>query len=279
MVQALRDSIGILPYFIDKAGERYPGMIADETYDPPIELVRFFTPFGVRKYNEYRKLENQAWAEEARYKQDISDLGPMLDGDVYIGAFIGNYDAGGHKLSLRLKAYPEEDVWDLSDSDKFLITPLFNTCNIMEMAGQNYGRFFGTDSLTVTFDVPEGARELTLRYIITGHGGWDQGDEFVPKANTILIDGKPMFTHTPWRSDCGTYRTLNPASGNFWNGMSSSDYSRSGWCPGTATQPVYFNLTGLRPGKHTLTVAIPQGTPEGGSFSSWSVSGALIINY
>lgn len=277
MVQALRDSIGILPYFTDKAGERYPGMIADETYDPPVELVRFFTPFGVRKYNEYRKLENQAWAEEVRYKQDISDLGSLLDGDVYIGAFIGNYDAGGHKLSLRLKAYPEEDVWDLSDSAKVLITPLFNTCNIMEMAGQNYGRLFGTDSLTVVFEVPVGARELTLRYISTGHGGWDRGDEFVPKVNTILIDGKPMFTHTPWRSDCGTYRTLNPASGNFWNGMSSSDYSRSGWCPGTATQPVYFNLTGLRPGRHTLTVAIPQGAPEGGSFSSWNVSGALII--
>ena len=54
----------------------------------------------------------------------------------------------------------------------------------------------------------------TLRYITTGHGGWDTGDEFVPKANTILIDGEPRFIYTPWRCDCGTYRTLNPASGN-----------------------------------------------------------------
>ena len=146
----------------------------------------------------------------------------------------------------------------------------------MEMAGQNYGRFFRTDSLTVSFDVPEGTEQLTLRYITTGHGGWDNGDEFVPKANTILIDGQVRYIYTPWRCDCGAYRVLNPASGNFWNGLSSSDYSRSGWCPGTATQPTYFDLSDLKPGRHTLTVAIPQGAPEGGSFSAWNVSGVLV---
>ena len=128
----------------------------------------------------------------------------------------------------------------------------------------------------LTFTVPEGLTSLRLRYLSTGHGGWDTGDEFVPKENVILIDGQPRFHHTPWRSDCGTFRTYNPASGNFWNGMSSSDYSRSGWCPGTATQPVYFDLTGLTPGEHTITIAIPQGQREGTYFSAWNVSGVLI---
>ena len=146
----------------------------------------------------------------------------------------------------------------------------------MEMSGQNYGKLFETDSLTVTFYVPEGISNLRLRYISTGHGGWDTGDEFVPKENTIIIDGKVCFKHTPWRSDCGTYRAFNPASGNFWNGISSSDYSRSGWCPGTATQPVYFNIGNLKPGKHTITVAIPQGAREGNNFSAWCVSGILL---
>ena len=275
-LDALRDSIGALPYFTDKTGERYQGMSLTRTYIPLVEMVRFFTPFGVRHYNEYRSLGDQEWAEKVYYKQEISDLRPMLEGDVYIGAFIGNYDKGGHKLSLTLKAYPEDERWSYSDSTVEMLLPLFNTCNVMEMAGQNYGKFFRTDSLSVDFYVPEGATELKLRYIATGHGGWDTGDEFVPKANTILIDGKPKYIHTPWRGDCGTYRAANPASGNFWNGMSSSDYSRSGWCPGTATQPVYFDLTDLEPGEHTMTVAIPQGEPEGGSFSSWCVSGALV---
>ncbi|MBO7444874.1 MAG: DUF4412 domain-containing protein [Bacteroidales bacterium] len=279
MLQALRDSVEVLPYFTDKQGSVYQGIVRTASYDPPVELVRFFTPFGVRHYNQYRSLEGREWANEVHYKQDVSDLLPLMDGDVYIGAFIGNYDGGGHKLSLTLKAYPEGDTWDFDDKTGYLVEPLFNTCNVMEMAGQNYGRLFGTDSLTVTFTVPENVEHLELRFITTGHGGWDTGDEFVPKENTLLIDGKRYYSFTPWREDCGTYRTSNPASGNFWNGMSSSDYSRSGWCPGTATQPVHVNLTGLKPGPHTLTVAIPQGEPEGGSFSAWNVSGVLIGQY
>lgn len=275
-LHALMDSIQVLPYFTDKSGEHYQGMTYTDTYLPPIELMRFFTPFGVRHYNEHRALPDRAWAEQVSYKQDISDLKPLFQGDVYIGVFIGNYDKGGHKLSLTLKAYPEDNRWEYDDDNVEMLLPLFNTCNVMEMAGQNYGKFFRTDSLKVVFYVPNGLKELKLRYIATGHGGWDTGDEFVPKANTILIDGVPRYIYTPWRGDCGTYRTSNPASGNFWNGMSSSDYSRSGWCPGTATQPVYFDLTGLEPGEHTMTIAIPQGEPEGGSFSSWSVSGALL---
>ena len=275
-LHALMDSIQVLPYFTDKSGDHYQGMTYTDTYLPLVELMRFFTPFGVRHYNEYRSLPDREWAEQVFYKQDISDLKPLFQRDVYIGVFIGNYDKGGHKLSLTLKAYPEDNRWEYDENNVEMILPLFNTCNVMEMAGQNYGKFFRTDSLKVVFYVPNGLKELKLRYIATGHGGWDTGDEFVPKANTILIDGVPRYIYTPWRGDCGTYRTSNPASGNFWNGMSSSDYSRSGWCPGTATQPVYFDLTGLEPGEHTMTIAIPQGEPEGGSFSSWCVSGALL---
>jgi len=276
MLQALLDSVGVLPYFTDKRGEHYQGMIKTDNYLPPIELVRFFTPFGVRHYNEYRSLGDQEWENAVYYKTDITDFRTNLSGEVYIGAFIGNYDKGGHKLSLTIKAYPESDEWTFDTQNQHFTTPLFNTCNIMEMAGQNYGRLFGTDSLTVTFDVPEGCSSLKLRYLTTGHGGWDNGDEFVPKANSILIDGALRFVYTPWRCDCGTYRTSNPASGNFWNGMSSSDYSRSGWCPGTASQPTFFDLSDLKPGKHTITIAIPQGEPEGNSFSAWSVSGSLV---
>ncbi|MBO7646954.1 MAG: DUF4412 domain-containing protein [Bacteroidales bacterium] len=279
MLQALRDSVEVLPYFTDKNGSQYHGIIRTADYDPVVEMMRFFTPFGVRHFNQYRSLGDRDWANEVYYKQDISDLLPLLDGDVFIGAFIGNYDGGGHKLSLTLKAYPEGDTWEFDDKMGYIVEPLFNTCNVMEMAGQNYGRLFGTDSLTVTFDVPEGIERLGLRFITTGHGGWDTGDEFVPKENTILIDGQRYYSFTPWREDCGTYRTSNPASGNFWNGMSSSDYSRSGWCPGTATQPVHVNLSGLKPGHHTMTIAIPQGEPEGGSFSAWNVSGVLIGQY
>jgi len=275
-LNALIDSVGVLPVVTDKNGEQYQGIKLEKDYTPLVELVRFFTPFGVHHFNQYRSLNDKEWEDAAYYKQDVSDLRQFLQGDVYIGAFIGNYDAGGHKITLDLKAYPESYEWSGNTDEHCWTLPLFNTCNVMEMSGQNYGKLFETDSLTVTFTVPEGLKSLRLRYLSTGHGGWDSGDEFVPKENVILIDGQPRFRHTPWRSDCGTFRVFNPASGNFWNGLSSSDYSRSGWCPGTATQPVYFDLTGLAPGTHTLTVAIPQGQREGTYFSAWNVSGVLI---
>lgn len=265
-----------LPLIKGKDGQRYQGIVATDDYLPIVELVRFFTPFGVRHFNDRVQLEGLEWEDEAYYKQEITDLMPMLQGEVWVGAFIGNYDGGGHIVSLDLKAYPNSDLWEFA-TEKNLVMPLFSTCNVLEMGGQNYGKLFGTDTLRVEFDIPEGYRSIRLRYICTGHGGWGTGDEFVPKQSEIVVDSKERFLFTPWRSDCGTFREFNPVSGNFWNGTSSSDYSRSGWCPGTATQPAYFDLSGLEPGHHVLTLSIPQGAPVEGGFSHWNASGTLIL--
>lgn len=279
-----------LPTIVGHDGQRYQGIVSNENYWAPVEVMRFFTPFGVGKFNERMNDYGIDWRDEAYYRQEITDV-YRYGGDVIIGAWIGNYDAGGHLLTVDIKSYPNEYTIpkrdELSGWDPYRqVRPLFNTCNVLEMAGQNYGKLFGTDSLTVSFRIlprifnGNTLKSARLRYISTGHGGWDGGDEFIPKTNTILIDGKPAFSHTPWRQDCGCYRDLNPVSGNFWNGLSSSDYSRSGWCPGTATQPVYFDLSPWADGKeHTLTVAIPQGKPVEGMFSHWAVSGALIVEY
>ena len=105
---------------------------------------------------------------------------------------------------------------------------------------------------------------------------WENGDEFVPKSNTIELNNVQLFSFTPWRQDCGSYRLFNPASGNFPNGLSSSDYSRANWCPGTTTNPIYIDLGNLKAGNYTLKVKIPQGENEGNSFSSWNVSGGLL---
>lgn len=275
---ALIDSIEVIPYQYDRNGKKYQGIRLVDDYMPVVELMRFFTPFGVNHFNDRVQLDGLEWADEAYYKMEVSELSDRLQGDVLIGAFIGNYDGGGHKVSLDLVAYPQDYDGDVSKNSRWSL-PLFNTCNVMEMSGQNYGRLFQTDSLTVAFDIPEGVENLKLRYITTGHGGWGGGDEFNPKENTIIIDGEKVFRYTPWRCDCATYRELNPVSGNFWNGVSSSDLSRSGWCPGTATNPVYFDLRDLKPGHHTITVAIPQGEDEGGSFSHWMVSGVLVGSF
>ena len=272
---ALIDSIQLIHSYTDRRGITYRAIKLEDDFEPVVELMRFFTPFGVNHFNDRVQIDGLEWSDVAYYKQDVTELSKHFRGDVLIGAFIGNYDGGGHKLSLDILAYPNDYQWDLSINDDWTL-PLFNTCNVMEMAGQHYGRLFKTDSLTVEFEVPENVDNLRLRYITTGHGGWGGGDEFNPKENTIIIDGEKKFTYTPWRCDCATYRELNPVSGNFWNAQSSSDLSRSGWCPGTATQPVYFDMSFLKPGKHTITIAIPQGDDEGSSFNHWMVSGILL---
>jgi GLPGLI family protein len=275
-LDGLKNGKDVLPKYKTQDDE-YQGVVQSESFSPLLELMRFYTPFGIRHFNDKRAVVGMNWENATYYKQDISELRSKLEGDVWIGTFIGNYDKGGHKVSLDIKYYPGE--MEVRENVKPVqgpwIEPLFNTLNVMEAAGQTYGTMFKNDSLTVSFVVPEGLKNLMFRYLSTGHGGWENGDEYVQKRNSIFVDDKLEYSYIPWRTDCGTYRKFNPASGNFWNGISSSDGSRSGWCPGTTTNPVYVDLSHLKPGKHTMKVAIPLGPREGTSFSSWNVSGVL----
>lgn len=273
-LDGLRKGAGALPVFTAKNGKQYQGMVATDNYLPALEVLRFFTPFGVHHFNDQVKIKGYHWADSVLYKQDITELQHRLQGEVWLGVYIGNYDKGGHKVSLRFKYYPGDDEDENSNKPNWSY-PLFNTTNLMEMAGQEYPTLFDQDSLTVTVNIPEGIKNLQLRYITTGHGGWGGGDEFNPKQNEIFADGKRVYHFIPWRTDCGTYRLSNPASGNFGNGLSSSDLSRSNWCPGTLTSPVFISLPDLGPGQHTIKVAIPQGAPAGTSQSFWDVSGTL----
>ena len=269
----LQNGANVLPIYENGNGKKYQGVIATENYSPIIELMRFFTPFGIKQYN-YIQLKDKNWHEIVPYRMDISELKPNLSGKtLYVGTFIGNYDKGGHKISMNITVHPSESILD----NNTVSIPLFNTTNVMEMAGQEYATMFNHEKgLEVTFTLDKKVKNAQLRYITTGHGGWQNGDEFLLKRNTIVLNGKEVFSFLPWRQDCGGYRLFNPASGNFNDGLSSSDLSRANWCPGTATNPIYIELGDLDIGTHTIQVKIPQGANEGGSFSSWNVSGVLI---
>ena len=272
-LDGLQNGAKTLPIYKNGNGKEYQGVVATENYNPVVELMRFFIPFGVKQYNNLQ-LKDKTWAENVLYRQDVSDLRSLLSNqEVWIGINIGNYDKGGHKVSANITIHDEEE----SKVTPTQIVPLFCTNNIMEMAGQEYGTMFSSDKgLEVTFKLDKPMKNCKLRYITTGHGGWENGDEFVPKKNTIFLDGKETFGFTPWRQDCGSYRLSNPASGNFPNGLSSSDYSRANWCPGTVTNPIFIDLGDLEAGNHTIQIKIPQGLPEGSSFSSWNISGVLL---
>lgn len=272
-LDGLNNGAKTLPVYENGNGEKYLGMVRTDGYAPPVELMRFFTPFGISQYNKL-ELKGKTWHNAVPYRQDISELATAFSGkEVYVGVFIGNYDKGGHKVSLDITLHNDEIAYNTDN----VALPLFDTVNVMEMAGQGYSTMFNSDKgLEVTFTLSKPLKNARLRYITTGHGGWENGDEFLPKKNTLWLNGKEVFSFVPWRTDCGSYRLFNPASGNFENGLSSSDYSRSNWCPGTLTNPDFIGLGDLPAGTHTIRVTIPQGAPEGGSFSAWNVSGVLL---
>lgn len=261
-----------LPLFTDGNGKTYQGVVSSDTYDAPIELMRLFTTFGIKHFN-YIELKDKTWHEHVPYRQDISELRPIFsDQEVYIAMFIGNYDKGGHIVDLNFTIHEGEANFFRSER----VIPLFNTTNILEMLGQNYGTMFSSsEGLFMTFSLDKPLQGAYLRYISTGHGGWESGDEFLPKMNSIELNGKLLHQFIPWRQDCGSYRLFNPASGNFSNGLSSSDYSRSNWCPGTVTNPEFIYIGDLAAGEHTIRVRIPMGEREGSSFNAWNVSGVL----
>lgn len=261
--------LNAVPAF-QSGGKDFPALISTPTYTAPLELLRFITGFGVRKFNHI-EVPGQQWVDSVRYKVDVTPLAQQLKGEVWVGAYVGNWDKHGHKLSLRLRYHPE------GSADRRQVMPLFNTVNYLEQAGQPYPDFFEKDSLTVRFHLDRPVEKASLLYTTTGHGGWGRGDEFNPKLNTLSLNGRKIYEFTPWRDDCATYRNANPCSGNFGNGLSSSDLSRSNWCPAAATMPEYIYLGDLPAGDHVLTLRIPQGSAEGKSISYWCVAGALVF--
>lgn len=266
-LDALRDLKSVPS--VKLAGEDFHSLVSTPEYDVPVELMRFFTGFGVRQYNSV-VWPGQEWVDSVLYKTEVTALSEYLQGEVWIGAYVGNWDAKGHRLSVNLKYHPE------GERKVTRAMPLFNTVNLIEQQGQPYPTFLEKDSLTVKFTVAEPVKNAQLYYLTTGHGGWGGGDEFNQKPNSIYLDGEKVITFVPWRDDCGTYRNNNPCSGNFSNGLSSSDLSRSNWCPGTVTNPEYIYLGDLAAGEHTITVKIPQGPREGNSQSYWCISGTLL---
>jgi hypothetical protein len=131
----------------------------------------------------------------------------------------------------------------------------------------------------VPVDIPAGAQRVALQYLSTGHctDGTD-ADEFISKANVISVDEQVVARFHPWRSDCRKYRDRNPYTSHWTDGTWSSDYSRSGWCPGCEVVPQEFDLTDhLTAGQHSIQFRIENMRPKDdkGNYGYWRVSAYL----
>ncbi len=280
--------------------EQLTGIVNGEDYIPTVELMRFMTPFGVGHFSnnedsvskKRRPVYVDGWAENVVWKQEISDLLPLLEDETYIGVYIDTWTKEGYRVDVQL-SFTESSLRG-DKKPRLHVEPLINTHYYV---GQRHPDIFSRRDVEVPFTVPEKAKNIRLKYITSGHGGHSGGDEFRPQRNILKIDGSEVLNFLPWRTDCASFRRFNPTSG-VWlqkrtmahisdegkraekeieEPLASSDLSRSNWCPGSDVSPVEVKLPDLATGHHTLTISIPESTSiSENKLNHWIVSAYLV---
>jgi len=219
--------------------------------EPDVEIVRFMTAYGGR----------------TEHTVDVTPLSPLLAGRCTFRLFVDTWVSPGYRVdvALRYRPVPQYDnaTW---------VRPVFYT--------DSYDRVGMPAGAEVTVDVPAGSKRVVLQYTSTGHctDGID-ADEFISKANVIAVDGVVVARFHPWRDDCRQFRDRNPYTSHWADGTWSSDYSRSGWCPGTEVLPREFDLTDhLTPGRHRLRFEVEDVRPKDdkGNYGYWRISAHLV---
>ena len=69
-LDGLQNGVKTLPIYDNGNGKQYQGIVSTENFSPLIELIRFFTPFGIKQYNTIQ-LKDKVWEERVSYRQYI----------------------------------------------------------------------------------------------------------------------------------------------------------------------------------------------------------------
>lgn len=279
--------------------EKMIGIVPGKDYVPTLELMRFMTPFGVGYYSsdndslssKRRTVYIPKWEKSVTWVQDITDLYPALEREAYVGIYIDTWTAEGYVASMELDVKESKITCDVMPERR--VKPLMNTVYYI---GQTYPDIFSRKDVVMDFDMSKAAKNVRLKYIVTGHGGHSGGDEFVEKRNIVSVDGKEVLNFIPWRDDCASFRRFNPATG-VWliprvaayigdkgyttkeieEPLASSDLSRSNWCPGSDVMPEEAVIGDLPAGKHSFKVSIPEAQQvDGNKLNHWLVSAYLV---
>ncbi len=240
------DSAGVTDRW-DRAGDvrlAVPGA-------PDVEIVKFVTAYGGPTVHEV----------------DVTDLAPLLRGPCTFKGFVDTWASPGWRMDFTLRFVPDPGartpVW---------VQPVLyeESVTAESMAG---------GPISVPVEVPPGLGRVTLRYLVSGHctDGVD-ADEFVSKTNAISVDGADVYRFNPWRDDCRRFRGVNPYTHHWPDGTWSSDYSRSGWCPGDVVSPVTVVLgRPLTAGEHVIGFRVEDVRPANDhhDFGYWRVSAVV----
>lgn len=221
---------------------------------PDIEIVKFVTAYG----------------GVTEHEVDVTHLAPVLRGECVLKGFVDTWLSPAWTIDFSLVfESPEEPLDSYPD---WVVPVLYEPSATAESLGET--------GYEIDVDVPEGAGRVVLYYLSTGHctDGRDE-DEFVSKDNVISVDRFVVERFRPWRDDCRRFRDVNPYTRRWSDGWWSSDYSRSGWCPGDWVPPVTLDLTDhLSAGPHSVGFNIEGVRPKGDDehLGYWRVSSYLV---
>ena len=188
--------------------EELAGIVQGEGYLPTVELMRFMTPFGVGHYSSNddsvsarrRPVYVDGWAENVNWKQEVTDLLPLLEGEAYVGIYVDTWTPEGYKVDAKL-TFTESAIKGDTKPDLH-VEPLINTNYYI---GQRHpissrARMWRLTSRSLR------TRRTRLKYITTGHGGHSGGDE--SDHSKIYYMGWRGGTDLPWRTDCASFRMV-----------------------------------------------------------------------
>ncbi|MCB1181897.1 hypothetical protein KDM41_00535 [bacterium] len=216
----------------------------------PVELCRFMTAYG----------------GEITHVVDVTRAWPLLTGHCEFEVFIDTWVTPAWTVDVDLVFTP--DAVGAVDPPRWTTGLVFPAGGLTAVAPE----------ATTTLTVPPRTRYVEVAAITTGHCTDGSGaDEFITKDNVILVDGVEVHRWRPWRDDCGDFRAVNPYCAKWGDGSWSSDYPRSGWCPGDVTRPTFIDLSDvLTPGEHTVTWRVEDIRPADaeGNHGYWRVSAA-----
>lgn len=207
-----------------------------------IELGRFITPYGIHAGTNAPPV----------WDMDVTELRPLLSGDVTLRAFIDTWvpqgsaaqNGGGWLVGVTF-----EMTDGVAAKDPMVVVPIWSW------------KTTGTDPTQIVYGdprapiatslppqqltLPTGPKSWGVRSIITGHGqaNLDNCAEFCSRKHTWTVGGMPT-TKAIWRTDCAKF----PSSGTY-------QYPRAGWCPGADVAPWDFDVTAQIGTSTTTTVA------------------------
>ena len=202
--------------------------------EPAVELARYITP--------YRK--------EMCTFTDVTELSPILQGDLNAVSFIDTWVGPGHsngdgwKTTAELWFYPDNSM---AGPDEVI--------NIWPMRRVNVGSLeegsrVDEQLVEETFNIEGVVRRVEAHLVATGHGFGHSLNcaEFCQMEHTISINGIE-FTVNQWRADCDE----NPVSPQ----LGTWEYGRNGWCQGAISVGDKIDLSsGIVPGENTIGVRV-----------------------